>query len=88
MERQHRVILLSGIISAVIGLAAGFIGGRLAPHPTLSLSPGSPSLGASCGPRPSNWWTRPGMAQAWGMGADENGATRLASSARTPPCPW
>lgn len=34
MEPQHRVILISGIISAVIGLAAGFIGGRFAPPPT------------------------------------------------------
>ena len=39
MERQHRVILISGIISAVIGLVAGFIGGRFAPHPTSTPAP-------------------------------------------------
>jgi hypothetical protein len=39
MERQHRVILISGIISAVIGLVAGFIGGRFAPHPTPTPAP-------------------------------------------------
>ena len=39
MERQHRVILISGIISAVLGLLAGFLGGRLA-------APGPPEAGA------------------------------------------
>jgi len=33
MERQHRVILISGIISAVLGLLTGFLGGRLAAPP-------------------------------------------------------
>ena len=39
MEPQHRLILISGMISAVIGLAAGFIGGRFAPHPALTPAP-------------------------------------------------
>jgi hypothetical protein len=39
MERQPRVILISAVISAVIGLAAGFIGGRFAPHPTTTPAP-------------------------------------------------
>jgi hypothetical protein len=39
MERQPRLILISGIISAVIGLVAGFIGGRFAPHPTPTPAP-------------------------------------------------
>ena len=34
MGYQHRGIVLLGIVSAVIGLVAGFIGGQLAPHPT------------------------------------------------------
>ncbi len=36
MERQHRVMLVSGIISAVLGLLAGFWGGRLAAVPPLA----------------------------------------------------
>jgi len=39
MERQPRLILISGIISAVIGLVAGFIGGRFAPHPIPTPAP-------------------------------------------------
>jgi len=39
MERQPRVILISAVISAVIGLAAGFIGGRFAPHPATTPAP-------------------------------------------------
>jgi hypothetical protein len=33
MERMNRGILISGIISAVLGLLAGFLGGRLAVPP-------------------------------------------------------
>ena len=39
MERQIHIILIPAVISAVIGLAAGFIGGRLAPHPTTAPAP-------------------------------------------------
>jgi hypothetical protein len=39
MERQPRVILISAVISAVIGFGAGFIGGRFAPHPTTPPAP-------------------------------------------------
>jgi hypothetical protein len=39
MEPQHRPIVMAGIISAVIGLAAGFIGGRLGPHPAPAPAP-------------------------------------------------
>ena len=39
MDRQPRIILIPAVISAVIGLAAGFIGGRLAPHPTTAPAP-------------------------------------------------
>ena len=39
MERQPRIILIPAVISAVIGLVAGFIGGRLAPHPTTTPAP-------------------------------------------------
>ena len=41
MEPQHRLILISGIISAVIGLVAGFSGGRFAPHPALTPDAGA-----------------------------------------------
>jgi hypothetical protein len=44
MTHQHRVILISGIISAVIGLVAGFIGGRFAPHPTFTPTPAPAAL--------------------------------------------
>jgi hypothetical protein len=33
MERQNRMWLVSGIISALVGLAAGFVGGYLVPRP-------------------------------------------------------
>ena len=39
MEHQPRVILFSAVISAVIGLAAGFIGGRFAPQPATTPAP-------------------------------------------------
>jgi hypothetical protein len=39
MERQRRLVVISGLISAVIGLVAGFIGGRWAPHPALTPAP-------------------------------------------------
>jgi hypothetical protein len=39
MEPQHRTILMAGIIAAVVGLVAGFIGGRLVPQPTSAPAP-------------------------------------------------
>jgi hypothetical protein len=39
MEPQHRLILIAGLVAAVIGLVAGFIGGRFAPHPTPTPAP-------------------------------------------------
>jgi len=42
MEPQHRALVMSGIISAVIGLVAGFIGGRLVPPP--AAAPASAAL--------------------------------------------
>ena len=39
MEPQARIILISAVISAVIGLAAGFIGGRWAPQPASAPGP-------------------------------------------------
>jgi hypothetical protein len=44
MEPQRRLIVLAGIVSAVMGLAAGFIGGRLAPRPTLAPAPASSGI--------------------------------------------
>jgi hypothetical protein len=44
MERQHRLIVISGLISAVIGLLAGFIGGRFAPHPAFTPTPAPAAL--------------------------------------------
>lgn len=37
MEHQHRMILISGIISAILGLLAGFLGGRLAAPPVAAV---------------------------------------------------
>lgn len=39
MERQLRVILISGIISAILGLITGFLGGRLAAPPVPQAGP-------------------------------------------------
>jgi hypothetical protein len=39
MERQPRVILISAVISAVLGLTTGFIGGRLAAPPVSQTGP-------------------------------------------------
>jgi hypothetical protein len=39
MERQPRVIIFSAVISAVLGLATGFIGGRLAAPPVPEAGP-------------------------------------------------
>jgi hypothetical protein len=76
MEQQHRGIILSGIISAVIGLVAGFIGGRLAPHPTLSLSP-TPASAALVQAQTFKLVDQAGHERGvWGIDAD--GATRLA----------
>jgi len=44
MEPQRRLILIAGIISAVIGLVAGFIGGRFAPNPILTPTPAPAAL--------------------------------------------
>lgn len=44
MEPQRRLIVMAGIVSAVIGLVAGFIGGRLAPHPALAPTPAPAAL--------------------------------------------
>ena len=57
MERQPHVILISAVISAVVGLAAGFLGGRLAaPRPHGNSSGGGGGCHAS---QDSNSWTRP-----------------------------
>ena len=39
MERQSRVILIAAVISAVVGLATGFLGGRLAAPPAPVATP-------------------------------------------------
>ncbi len=74
MGNQHRVILLSGIISAVIGLVAGFIGGRLAPHPALAPTPAPAALMQA---QVFKLIDQAGHERGvWGIDAD--GATRLA----------
>ena len=72
MERQHRVILISGIISAVIGLVAGFIGGRFAPHPTPT-----PEAGSVMRAQLFQLVDQAGR-QRGRLGVDEHGAARLA----------
>jgi hypothetical protein len=78
MGQQHRGILLSGIISAVIGLAAGFIGGRLAPHPTPTpASAPPPASAALLQAQTFKLVDQAGHERGvWGIDAD--GATRLA----------
>jgi hypothetical protein len=39
MERQHRAMIVSGLISAAVGLVAGFLGGRLALPPIPAAPP-------------------------------------------------
>jgi hypothetical protein len=74
MGQQHRGILLSGIISAVIGLTAGFLGGRLAPPPTSAPSPAPVALMQA---QAFKLVDQAGHERgAWGIDAD--GATRLA----------
>ena len=75
-SQEHRVILLSGIISAVIGLAAGFIGGRLAPHPIPASAP-PPASAALMQAQAFKLVDQAGHDRGvWGIDAD--GATRLA----------
>ena len=78
MGQQHRGILLSGIISAVIGLAAGFIGGRLAPHPTPTLTPGPPSASAVLMQAQTFKLVDQAGHERGVWGIDADGATRLA----------
>lgn len=74
MGNQHRIILLSGVISAVIGLVAGFIGGRLAPHPALTPTPAPAALVQA---QAFKLVDQAGHERGvWGIDAD--GATRLA----------
>ena len=83
MERQPRVILISGIISAVIGLVAGFIGGRFAPHPTPT-------------PAAAALMQAQAFKLVDQAGRERGGARELMLTAppgwrysvRTPPCPW
>ena len=70
MERQHRVILLSGIISAVLGLLTGFLGGRLA-------APAPPEAGAVMRAQRFQLVDQAGR-QRGRLGVDEPGAARLA----------
>jgi len=70
MERQHRVILISGIISAVLGLLTGFLGGRLA---GLTV----PEAGAVMRAQLFQLVDQSGRVRGR-LGVDEHGAARLA----------
>jgi len=70
MERQHRVILISGIISAVLGLLTGFLGGRLAAPPV-------PEAGAVMRAQLFQLVDQAGRPRGR-LGVDEHGAARLA----------
>ena len=70
MERQHRVILISGIISAVLGLLTGFLGGRLAAPPV-------PEAGAVMQAQLFQLVDQAGRPRGR-LGVDEHGAARLA----------
>ncbi len=70
MERQHRVILISGIISAVLGLLTGFLGGRLAAPPV-------PEAGAVMRAQLFQLVDQAGRVRGR-LGVDEHGAARLA----------
>ena len=76
MGEQHRVILLAGIISAVIGLAAGFIGGRLVPHPILTSAP-PPASAALLQAQAFKLVDQDGHTRGV-LGVDADGAARLA----------
>jgi hypothetical protein len=76
MGQQHRVILLSGIISAVIGLAAGFVGGRWAPQPTLAPAP-PPASAALLQAQAFKLVDQAGHTRGV-LGVDADGAARLA----------
>jgi hypothetical protein len=78
MGQQHSVILLSGIISAVIGLVAGFIGGRLAPYPSLTLTPGPPPASAALLQAQTFKLVDQAGHERGVWGIDADGATRLA----------
>lgn len=70
MERQHRVILISGIISAVLGLLTGFLGGRLAAPPV-------PEAGAVMRAQLFQLVDQAGRPRGR-LGVDADGAARLA----------
>ena len=70
MERQHRVILIAGIISAVMGLATGFLGGRLA-------APGSQEAGIVMRAQHFQLVDQTGRVRGR-LGVDETGVARLA----------
>ena len=70
MERQHRVILISGIISAVLGLLTGFLGGRLAAPPV-------PEAGAVMRAQLFQLVDQAGRPRGR-LGVDAHGAARLA----------
>ena len=70
MERQHSVILISGIISAVLGLLTGFLGGRLAAPPV-------PEAGAITRAQLFQLVDQAGR-QRGRLGVDEHGAAQLA----------
>ena len=74
MERQHRVILMSGIISAVLGLLTGFLGGRLAAPPAPA-----PAAGAGAVIRAQQFQLVDQTGRMRGrLEVDEYGAARLA----------
>jgi hypothetical protein len=69
MERPHRVILISVMISAVLGLLAGFLGGRLAAPPARE---------AGAVMRAQHFQLMDQAGQVRGrLGVDEHGAARL-----------
>jgi hypothetical protein len=70
MERQHRVMLISGLISAVLGLLTGFLGGRLAAPPV-------PEAGTVMRAQHFQLLDQAGR-QRGRLGVDEHGAARLA----------
>jgi hypothetical protein len=72
MEPQHRLILMAGIISAVIGLVAGFIGGRFVPHPTPT-----PTTGAIIRAQAFKLVDQAGRERGV-LGIDADGAARMA----------
>jgi hypothetical protein len=69
MERPHRVILLSVMISAVLGLLTGFLGGRLA-------APPAPAAGSVMRAQHFQLVDQAGQMRGR-LGVDEHGAARL-----------